>query len=138
MADELRRPRLVSLEPRPVQLEDGSSAVALHDPYGVLDGGVLVSPAAYGVLAHFDGERELSEVVRAVEAAGLGRVRLADVERLAVRAREVGLVHGPVYAARRVEALAAFRSTPRAPACAGGAYPEHPEKLRRTLAGYYT
>ena len=137
-ADDLRRPRLVPLEPRPVQLEDGSSAVALRDPYGVLENGVVVSPAAYGVLAHFDGERELSEVVRAVEVAGLGRIRLAEVERLAVRAREVGLVHGPMYAARRVEALAAFRSAPRAPACAGGAYPERPDELRRMLAGFYT
>ena len=138
MADDLRRPRLVPLEPRPVQLEDGSPAVVLRDPYGVLEGEVAVSPAAYGVLAHFDGERELSEVVRAVEAAGLGRIRLADVERLAARAREVGLVHGPRYGARRVEALAAFRSAPRAPACAGGAYPERPEELRRMLAGFYT
>jgi MEMO1 family protein len=138
MADELRRPRLVPLEPRPVQLEDGSPAVALRDPYGVLEGGAVVSPAAYGVLAHFDGERELAEVARAVAAAGLGRIRLADVERLAARAREVGLVHGPVYAARRSEALAAFRAAPRAAACAGGAYPEHPEELRRMLAGFYT
>src|ERR1700674_4016503 len=98
MADELRRPRLVPLEPRPVQLEDGSPAGALRDPYGVLESGAVVSPAAYGVLAHFDGERELAEVARAVAAAGLGRIRLADVERLSVGAREVGLVHGPVYA----------------------------------------
>src|SRR5690349_7610231 len=138
MADELRRPRLVPLEPRPVRLEDGTSAVALRDPYGVLDGGVVVSPGAYGVLAHFDGGRELSEVASAVEAAGLGRVPLADVARLATRAREVGLVHGPVYAARRAEALAAFRAAPRAPACAGSSYPARPAELRRLLAGFYT
>src|SRR6266568_4210981 len=137
MADELRRPRLVTLEPRPVQLEDGSRAVALRDPYGVLEDGAVVSPAAYGVLAHFDGERDLADVARAVQAAGLGRVRLADVERLAVRAREVGLVHGPVYAARRTDALAAFRSSARPPACAGGAYPEQPDELRSMLAGFY-
>src|SRR5689334_14947603 len=95
MPDHLR-PRLIPLEPKPVELQDGSSAVALRDPYGVVDGLAVVSPAAYWVLAHFDGRRDLPEVLRAVEAAGLSGVRLADVERVARQAAEAGLVEGAV------------------------------------------
>jgi AmmeMemoRadiSam system protein B len=131
------RPRLVPLEPRPVQLEDGSTAIALRDPYGVLEGAAVVSPAAYWVLAHFDGGHTLPEVVRAVEERGLHGVKLSDVERVSAQALEAGLVHGPAYEARRAEVLRAFRSAPRAPACAGGAYPDDPSELRDMLDAFY-
>lgn len=133
-----RRPRLVPLEPRPVQLQDGSRAILLRDPYGVLDKPTVVSPAAYWVLAHFDGERDLAEVLSAVRAAGLEGVCLEDVERVAAQASAEGLVLGPAYQARRAEALASFRSGPRPPACAGGAYPDHEVELREMLASFYT
>lgn len=134
--DRDARPRLVPLEPTPVELEDGTRAVALRDPYGVLDGAV-VTPAAYWVLAHFDGERRPEDVVRALEAAGLRGVQVRDVERIASQAAEAGLVFGPEYSARRDAALAAFRSAPRPPACAGGAYPDDESALREMLAGFY-
>lgn len=131
------RPRLVPLEPKPVDLQDGSRAVLLRDPYGVLAQATVVTPAAYWVLAHFDGHRDLGEVLCALLAAGLRGVRLEDVERVAAQAREVGLVFGPAYEARHAEALAAFRRRPRAPACAGGAYPDHEVELREMLAAFY-
>jgi predicted class III extradiol MEMO1 family dioxygenase len=131
------RPRLVPLEPRPIELEDGTRAVVLRDPMGILENAAIVSPAAYWVLAHFDGSRELPDVVRALGEAGV-RIRLSDVERVATQAREAGLVHGPAYRSRRAEALAAFRARPRAPACAGGAYPAEETALREMLAGFYT
>jgi MEMO1 family protein len=132
------RPRLVPLEPKPVELKDGSRAVLLRDPYGVLENATVVTPAAYWVLAHFDGKRELPEVLEALLAAGMRGVRLEDVERVAEQASTAGLVHGPAYDARHAQALAAFRSQPRAPACAGGAYPDHEVELREMLAGFYT
>jgi len=132
------RPRLVPLEPRPIQLQDGSRAVMLRDPYGVLERAAVVTPAAYWVLAHFDGHRDLDEVMSALVAAGLRGVRREDVERVAAQASEAGLVFGPAYRARHTEALAAFRSRPRAPACAGGAYPDQEVELREMLAGFYT
>src|SRR5512141_924717 len=103
------RPRRVPLEPKPVQLDDGSRAVLLRDPYGGLAQATVVTPAAYWVLAHFDGRRDLGEVLRDVLAAGLRGVRLEDVERVAEQAREVGLVFGPAYQARHAEALTASR-----------------------------
>jgi MEMO1 family protein len=132
-----RRPRLVPLEPTPAELEDGSPGVALRDPYGVLEGLALVTPAAYWVLAHFDGQRELPEVLTALEAAGLKGLRLRDVERVAGQALEAGLVHGPAYEARRRKLLVRYRAGPRAPACAGSSYPDDAAALREMLAAFY-
>jgi len=136
-AEPLRRPRLAPLEPTPVELEDGTKAVVLRDPYGVLEKTALVTPAAYWILAHFDGQREPPEVVAALEAEGLRGVRLADVERVAREALSAGLVVGPVYEARRAEALALYRAGPRPPACAGSSYPDDAAALREMLAGFY-
>ena len=130
------RPRLVPLEPKPVTLEDGSRAVALRDPYGVLDGVAVVTPAAYWILAHFDGERTPAEVRDALERAGL-KVALADVERVAEQAEGAGLVAGPEYDRRRAAAIAAFHRGPRAAACAGGAYPDDRAELEAMLAAFY-
>ena len=131
------RPRLVPLEPKPVELEDGTSAISLRDPYGVLDGVAVVSPAAYWILAHFDGQRSFPEVVHALEQAGLRGVRAEDVALIAGQAAQVGLVFGPAYDSKRRAALQAFRSGPRAAACAGGAYPDDESELRELLAGFY-
>src|SRR5438105_12626397 len=39
----------------------------------------------------------------------------------------------------KANALAEFRASPlRAPACAGGAYPDQPAELRRFLDGFFT
>jgi AmmeMemoRadiSam system protein B len=130
------RPRLVPLEPKPVELRDGTQGVALRDPHGVLDGVALVTPAAYWILAHFDGRRTAAEARNALEQAGL-RVSLADVERVASQAAEAGLVAGPAYEARRAAALAAFHSAPREPACAGSSYPDDPSALEALLASFY-
>jgi MEMO1 family protein len=46
-------------------------------------------------------------------------------------------VAGPEYEARRAAAQAAFRSAPRAAACAGSSYPDDPGELQALLAGFY-
>ena len=134
MSDD--RPRLVPLEPRQVQLQDGAMAFALRDPLGVLEGAAVVSPAAYWILAHLDGSRTVSGVVVALREVGV-RATVADVERVVAQARAAGLVHGPTYDRKRVRALAAYRAGPRAPACAGGAYPDDPRDLDAMLAGFF-
>ena len=134
--DRHARPRLVPLEPRLVQLEDGSQAVALRDPSGVLVHAAVVSPGAYLVLAHLDGTRTLAEVERAL-ALRNQPVPLAQIAELTRKLEEAGLVHGPSYEAARRRALADFRALPARPAsCAGGAYPDDPDELRGLLDGF--
>ncbi|HZZ84930.1 MAG TPA: AmmeMemoRadiSam system protein B [Anaeromyxobacteraceae bacterium] len=134
--DRHARPRLVPLEPRLVQLEDGSQAVALRDPSGVLSHSALVSPGAYLVLAHLDGTRTLVEVERAL-ALQNQPVPLARIAELVRTLEEAGLLHGASYEAARRRALDQFRALPSRPAsCAGGAYPDDPEELRSFLDGF--
>lgn len=128
---------LIPLEPRPVQLADGSEGIALRDPQGVLEGMAVVSPAAYWVLAHMDGERDAAGVALALETAGLRGVTPEDVERVAAQAEASGLVEGPRHSALLAAALARFRSGPRPPACAGGAYPDDPGELAAMLHGFF-
>jgi MEMO1 family protein len=138
MRSLLDRPRLVPLEARPIELADGSQAIALRDPYGVIDGTPVLRPEAYWVLAHFDGQRDLAAVARAVAEAGAEGVTVEAVERLARQARDAGLVQGPAYERRRAAAVAAFRAGPREPICAGGAYPDDAAGLDDQLSGCFT
>lgn len=134
--EEEDRPRLVPLEPQPVTLEDGTQAVALRDPTGVSDTVAVVSPAAFLVLAHLDGTRTLPEVNQLLLARG-HHVSLDQIEALARQLKELGLVHGSVYQARRLRALEEYRKAPvRIPSCAGSTYPEDPAELRKLLDGF--
>jgi hypothetical protein len=130
------RPRLVPLEPSKVELPDGSTGIALREPLGILDDMAVVSPAAYWILAHLDGTRTARDVVAALAAEGQ-RLAIRDVERLIAQARDAGLIHGPTYETRRSAALSRFRSAARAPACAGGAYPDDPRELDAMLTGFF-
>jgi MEMO1 family protein len=65
------RPRLARVEPRPVTLEDGSDAVAVHDPSGVVPGAIALSPAAWWLAAHLDGRRTIAEIAARARAEGL-------------------------------------------------------------------
>jgi AmmeMemoRadiSam system protein B len=132
------RPRLLPLEPRPVKLEDGEDAVALRDPQGVVDGVAVVSPAAYYILAQFDGRRTVREVGELLQRAG-AKISLQDIADLADKLTQAGYLHGPAYQARRDQALATFRSAPVRPAiCAGGAYPREKQELTRYLDDFFT
>jgi MEMO1 family protein len=133
MGFDEHRPRLVAVDPRLVTLEDGTRAVAVHDPMGIVEAGVVLSPGAWWLAAHFDGRHDLDAIVSAASEAGL-EVTRDDVAELAAQLRTVGLVHGPAYEALRSKAVAAFRALRvRPPACAGGVYPARAAALRVEL-----
>jgi MEMO1 family protein len=127
------RPRLVAVDPRLVTLEDGARAIAVHDPMGIVEAGVVLSPAAWWLAAQFDGRQELDAIVSAADEAGL-EVTRDDVAALAAELRKVGLVDGPAFEALRAKSVAAFRALRvRPPACAGGVYPARAAALRAEL-----
>jgi len=133
---ELQRPRLVPLEPRPVVLDDGSRAVALRDPLGILGEERVVTGPAWMVLAHCDGQRSLDDIQAALRRRGAAAGR-GVLEGLVREAIDAGLLVGPAYAALRRQALHAWRSAPvRSTSCAGSAYPADPAALRRLLDGF--
>jgi len=128
------RPRLVPLEPRRVSRPDGSVAVELGDPLGVLGELQPVSAATWYVLAHLDGTRTAADVAAEISAHGFA-LPAARVEELVAQARGAGLVHGPAYQALHLRALQEYRRAPRPPACAGASYPDDPAALRALLDG---
>ncbi|BDG04962.1 AmmeMemoRadiSam system protein B [Anaeromyxobacter oryzae] len=127
------RPRLAHVEPRPVTLEDGSEAIAIHDPSGAVPGAVALSPAAWWLAAHLDGRRTLDEIAGRARGEGLP-VDVAQLADLAAALASAGFVEGPVLDAHLARALAAYRgAAARPPTCAGGVYPEDPAALRAAL-----
>jgi MEMO1 family protein len=130
------RPRLARVEPRPVTLEDGSDAVAVHDPSGVVPGAIALSPAAWWLAAHLDGRRTIAEIAARARAEGL-ELEDGQVADLAAALASPGFVEGPVHDAHVARARADFRrASARAPSCAGGVYPEDPAALRAALDGW--
>lgn len=132
------RPVLLPCEAEPVQLEDGSDAILLKDPQGVAPGMAVISPAAYFVLAHCDGQRTVDDVVRVLTLQG-HRVEAAAVLALVDQLSEAGFMRGPRRDELVQEALEAYRGAPhRAAACAGGAYPGEREALVPYLDAFFT
>lgn len=127
------RPRLVRVDPRLVNLEDGDRAVALHDPTGIVEAGVLLSTGAWWLAAHFDGRQPLDAIVADAREQGL-EIGRDEVAGLAAELRKIGFVHGPAFDALRARAIAAYRALRvRPPACVGGVYPARAGALRAEL-----
>lgn len=127
------RPRLAPVSTTEVTLPDGSEAVALRDPHGIVDAPVALSPAALWLVAQLDGTRTLEDVVAAARAQGLAleRERLAA---LVAQLSSAGFLDDAAREARRRAVLARFRATGlRPPSCAGGVYPERAPALRAAL-----
>ncbi|WP_242392105.1 AmmeMemoRadiSam system protein B [Anaeromyxobacter oryzisoli] len=138
MPGSLTLPLLIPVEPRSVTVEDGSEAVALHDPSGVVPDvdAVALSPAAWWLAAHFDGRRTPDEIAARARAEGL-EVTGAEVAELADALARAGFLEGPVHDGLRARALAKYRrAAARAPSCAGGVYPSDPAALRAALDGW--
>ena len=103
---------------------------------GIVEAGVVLSPAAWWLAARFDGRHAIEAIVAEAREEGL-EVQPDDVAALAAELRRVGFVHGPAHEALRAKAIAAFRALRvRPPACAGGVYPAREAALRRELDGW--
>jgi AmmeMemoRadiSam system protein B len=132
----VERPRLIPLEAQAATLEDGSSGVSLRDPLGVVRSVATLSPAAWWLVARFDGRRTPEEIAAEAAEEGLA-VAPAEVRKLAEGLGRAGFLEGPAHEALRRGALDAFRALgARPPSCAGGVYPADAAALRRALDGW--
>lgn len=71
------RPRLRPVEARPLRTDDGQITIHVHDPAQHAAGTLSVSPGAYFLMTHMDGEHTL-EQIEAVFAAQFGHPLGAD------------------------------------------------------------
>ena len=120
--------------PSPVPERPG---LLMRDPYQYSDATLIVPPGLVECLQLFDGQRDELDL-RAVLVQLTGDLDVSAIERHLVGAlSEAGFLEDEVYERLKAERRASFAGAPvREASQAGLGYPERPEELRATLAGW--
>ncbi len=126
-------PRLRPLEVLPLNWQ-GRSSLLLRDPLGYSQETLVVPQVLGPVLALMDGHHDLRDL-QAAATRVLGRlVLLEEIIHLVEKLDRSGFLEGENFERLRRAAEESWRREPvRPPACAGQAYPQDPESLRRFL-----
>lgn len=131
-------PRLRNVEAFPVEHES-RRFVALRDPAGYSDAVVLLPGPLVEIVALFDGERTIVDIQAELTRRYGEIVPRADIERLIEGLDENGFMESERFVALRERIDGAFLASSSRPAShAGGAYPDDPDTLRRTMDGFFT
>jgi AmmeMemoRadiSam system protein B len=130
------RPHLRPIEAFPVQ-QDGKTFLCLRDPQR-LSPALVVSPATYFIISHFDGKHSLIEVQEAY-CRLLGEMLVSDDLRKIVDLLDGQLyLYSERYFQRQREILEEFRRLPtRAAAHAGTVYKESPSEFTAQIDNYF-
>ncbi|MCA1646599.1 MAG: AmmeMemoRadiSam system protein B [Chloroflexi bacterium] len=130
------RPRLRSIEIFPMQ-DRGQRALVLRDPADPQISPIVVSDGAADILMLLNGQRTVTELTSALVLRG-SAVSQTQLRSFLGLLDEGGFLEGPRAAHRFEQRRSAFVAQPVRPAIhAGGAYPDDPAHLVRTLeAGY--
>lgn len=122
----MQRLCLRPLEPVPIDHE-GERLIAFKDASGLVEGLVMVRPAAYFLVSLLDGTRTEEEALAEFAARTGTRVEPEALAQLVEQLEQALIMDGP--RARR-----ALEAHPIRPAAhAGSAYPENPDELSRFL-----
>jgi AmmeMemoRadiSam system protein B len=134
MYDELR---LRPVEAFPIE-QDGQTFVCLRDPYH-FSKPILVSPPAYFVLAHLDGQHSFIDI-QAAYCQRFGQLLLSeDLKALMDLLDQNYYLHNQRFIARQRQVVDEFSRQPtRVPALAGSVYKEAPDGLAAQLDGYFS
>lgn len=124
----MQRLCLRPLEPVPIEYE-GERLIGFRDASGLVDGVVMVRPAAYFLVSLLDGTRTQEEALAEFAARTGQKVEPEALEQLVEQLERALILDGP----RARQALETM--TIRPAAHAGTAYPEEPEELREFLEG---
>ncbi len=131
-------PRLRNIEAFPVEHE-GRRFVALRDPAGYAADVLMLPAPLVEVLALFDGEHTIVDIQAELMRRHGEIVPRADIEGLVDSLDEHGFMDSERFAALRERTDGAFLTAGSRPAShAGGAYPDEPDALTRTMDGFFT
>lgn len=122
----MQRLSLRPLEPVPID-HDGERLIAFRDPSGLVEGVVMVRPAAYYLVSLLDGTRTNEEALAEFAARTGQKVESEALEQLVEQLEKALIMDGP----RARQALEALSVRPAAHA--GSAYPEEPQELARFI-----
>ncbi len=129
-------PRLRPVDVFPVQ-QDGKTFIYLKDPLHLANP-LGISPAAYFILSHFDGQHSFVDIQEAY-ARQFGSVLLSDELKNFVQMLDQHYyLFTPRFLDHRKAVIAEFRRMPTRPAAhAGGAYEKAPDALKTQLNGFF-
>lgn len=115
---------------------EGKRMIAVRDPIGVIEGVLVVSPEAFLVASHFDGERGAVEIAaEATQQLGM-HVTPEVVERVSRLFSERHLLFDERFHRAWMEMREEFARQPSRAAAHGGAnYPTEPEEFRLKIGG---
>ncbi len=124
------KPTLRPLEAVPLE-QDGQQWIALHDPSGLSPPQVAVSPVAFFIITHFDGQHSLADI----QAAFIKRfgqvVATTQIAQLVRQLDEALLLDSPRFAALYQERVKDFLDCPVRPLHEGSLPP--PAQLEQLL-----
>jgi len=131
------KPRLRPVEAVPAEI-NGERVIYLRDAAGLSRHTIAVPPAAFFLIAHFDGQHTIRDVQTAY-VRRFGELVTSDtIIDLARQLDEALFMEGERFEAHRRKVLAEFRrATTRNAAHAGTAYPRDPAKLRERIARFF-
>lgn len=118
---------------------EGEAAVVLRDMEGFVEEPLVLTPLAFFIAAHLNGENEISDIQYLFSKASGGRlIRGEDIERVVSVLDEHGFLLTEKYIALRDNAIANFNAASTRPAyLAGKSYPDKEKELRAYLDSMY-
>lgn len=130
------RPRLRPVEAFPIR-HQGKTFICIRDPEHFAQP-LVVSPAAYFVLSHFDGRHASVDIQEAYSRAFGELLRGEDIKKIIDLLDGHYFLHGERFLACQEKILAEFRRLPVRPSAhAGTVYKEDPGEFRAQLDGYF-
>ncbi|MEO8131425.1 MAG: AmmeMemoRadiSam system protein B [Bryobacteraceae bacterium] len=137
MSQPLPRLRMnLDFMPSPVEDRPG---LLIRDSYQYSDATLIIPPVLVQCLQCFDG-RQTALDMRELLVRLTGELDVSKIqEHLAETLSAAGFLEDEAFERMKAERQRAFAESPvREPVHAGAAYPDDPEELQRTLAGYMT
>ncbi|NUM53337.1 MAG: AmmeMemoRadiSam system protein B [Candidatus Hydrogenedentes bacterium] len=119
---------------------DGAPAVVLRDIEGFVEDPLVLTPLAFFIAAHLNGENEISDIQYLFSNASGGRIiRGEDIERVVETLDEHGFLLTEKYLGLRNSLIESFQNAPaRAAYLAGKSYPGDGAELRAYLDAMYS
>jgi AmmeMemoRadiSam system protein B len=129
-------PRLRPVEAFPIQ-QEGKTLICLRDPQQFSQT-IVVSPAVYFILSHFDGRHSPVDVQESY-ARRTGQVLLTDdLNKIIGLLDSHFYLYSPRFLDHQRKIVDEFRKQPvRLPSHAGGVYRENPDELRGQLRSHF-
>lgn len=131
-------PPLRHLDAAPIEHE-GRQYICLHDPSGIVEEQLILSPHAFFVAACLTGETTAADIQTAFrEQSGGGEIAEEEIREVVEYLDEQGFLFTEAFEARRQAVESAFASAAARPAyLAGRSYPDNASELRTFLDGKF-